>query len=124
MVSVEAVKDVLNTLLTSADGEPKASVRRAQRVNYCGRVEVVFEEASSARTMVTLHDISSRGLSFSWPHEIPVGTRFTARLERPDGGMALIGCQVVHCRPREQGQFNIGAEFKQIIEGGAIPTAA
>ena len=124
MVSAETINEVLRTLLTSEKSEAKSSVRRAQRVDYTGKVHLTFTEASEPGTMVRLHDISARGISFPWPRELAIGTNFTARLERPDGGTLLIGCEVVHCRPREQGTFNIGAEFKQIIDQGPINSAA
>jgi hypothetical protein len=122
-LSPEQFASVINSLQEPLGGESEK--RRARRVLHRARVPIIVDGGTprERQAVVTVRDLSPRGVGLLHNERLPRGTSFVMRIERAGGPRVQVLCTVAHCRLQRGGVYIIGAEFTCLISTPPPPTA-
>ena len=118
MFSVEQSKELIHLIQTEQQGDSKASVRRAPRLEDPRKIMIalVRPDQEACEYEVQLRDISARGLSFFHTQKLDDGIKFSFALAAGESESVTIICEVIHTREVNKGLFQIGAKFTRILD--------
>jgi hypothetical protein len=89
--------------------------RRARRFPYQGEIQIRLHDQDELE-MVSVLDLSSRGLRISCSHELRRNMTFVAFFPRFAGFELSVLCTVAHCQPHANRMYTIGAEFTCVLQ--------
>ena len=115
---MELSTDQLTEVLKSASPEGYRDVdhnlRRAVRVNLRATISMAtcVDGRRQTPTLVTVRDISVRGIGFLFDTQLAAGQQLVAYLSSGTSKPLNMLCGVVHCkRTSDNNMYSIGAEF-------------
>ncbi len=123
-LSATEFSDVLKTVDPLQKQEPGHNMRRAARVTIRARISIAAcnDTQREAPTIVSVRDLSVRGIGFLHDKLLPVGQQLIVYLNRKNEEPLAVLCGVVHCRTLEENLHSIGAEFICPVPPTQTPT--
>ncbi|HEX8916300.1 MAG TPA: PilZ domain-containing protein [Humisphaera sp.] len=123
-LSADQFSAVMKSLENPAPRE-ETEKRRAPRVAHRARVPIVIEHGTPAErtTVVTVRDLSPRGIGLLHSDRLARGTPFMIRIDRKGGPAVCVLCTVAHCRLQPGGVYSVGAEFTCVLNKEQQPPA-
>lgn len=115
-LSAQQFAEIVSTFAGPQAGQD-VDKRQASRVIHTCRVPIVFDHnsAEEREEIVTIVDLSSRGVGLLHREKLRRGQQFVLQLNRPKGKPAMVLCAVAHCRRHGKGIFSVGAEFTCVL---------
>jgi HD-like signal output (HDOD) protein len=109
------------TLRANPKTHSGAECRRDVRVAQIGRATIV-PFATRCPISVKLRDLSTRGVGLLHTQALRRGDRFLLLMpESAVSAKKAVVASVVYCRPTPAGEYEIGAEFTEVLAMGAVP---
>jgi hypothetical protein len=98
--------------------------RRAERVTHQCVVPIVlgYNTPEERQAMVTVRDLSPRGVGLISSKPLPRGEQFVLQLNGPGSAPSILLCTVAHCRKEGKKSYAIGAEFMCILDEAKTAT--
>ncbi|HWE02269.1 MAG TPA: PilZ domain-containing protein [Tepidisphaeraceae bacterium] len=118
MLSPEQFAEIIALIQTIQDDGFRSEVRRSPRIPHPCHLSITLgtADAPGATFVVDMIDLSTRGMSFVFSEELPVGATFFVRLEATNGNHVAIKCRIIHFKMLTPPLIQYGAEFTTVID--------
>jgi hypothetical protein len=116
---MDLTADQFATVIASfSEPSDQQDKRRAERVVHQCVVPIVlgYNTPEERQAMVTVRDLSPRGVGLISSKPLPRGEQFVLQLNGPGSAPSVLLCTVAHCSKQGKKAYAIGAEFTCILD--------
>ncbi|HEY8665598.1 MAG TPA: PilZ domain-containing protein [Tepidisphaeraceae bacterium] len=117
--TAEQTREILEALDALCGGGNAANARRAERIRHRTPLSITLcgQGAAATPLLVYLLDFSTNGIGFTHLDGMDMGQEFLLNLDG-SGAVMYIRCTVAYSRQLDDGQYHVGAQFTQVLNGG------
>lgn len=108
----------LSSMAEQSDETAPSDRSRSDRARRSGTISLIpySQGVLGEPTVVSLNDVSSRGIGIVHRHPLDPGSQFVIELPQPGGLMKSLHYTVIHCQPSTCGSFVVGARLSSVLQ--------